>query len=93
MNSVPVLQELWPPSRLLPGCWGYRTPLGGGLDGILKETLGKPTGRRRVRSPSPTSAIYLLNILMQFNTFNEFSTNNSSGIELIEWLIKLNESK
>ena len=45
-------------ARLLPGGWGYRTPLGGGLDGFLKETQGKPTGRRRVHSPGPASAIY-----------------------------------
>ena len=33
-----VLQELWPPSRWLPGGWGYRTPPGGGLDDFLKES-------------------------------------------------------
>ena len=72
-----VLQELWPPSRLLPGGWGYRTPLGGGLDGFLKGTQGKPTGRRRVHSPGPASAVYFLMnlmismILMETMKFND----------------------
>ena len=65
-----VLQELWPPSRWLPGGWGYRTPPGGGLDDFLKETQGKPTGRRRVHSPGPASAVYYLMILMKLNDFN-----------------------
>ena len=75
MISVPVLQELWPPSRLLAGGWRYRTPLGGGLDGFLKETQGKPTGRRSVHSPGPASAVYYLMILMKFNDFNEKQYN------------------
>ena len=62
-----VLQELWPPSRWPPGGWGGRAPPGGGLDGFLKETQGKLTGRHRVHSPGPASAVYYLLILMKFN--------------------------